>query len=239
MTTTTKNELAAAVGAGYLLGRTRQLTTAVTLARAGGRTPRGPHELLVRGSELLASSPEIAKLGEQARSELLDATATAAAAETGSGHSDSFRDRLRAGGASVVTRGEHLLAGLTRIGRRDRAHRPDVDATATADEEPGTGKDEDGQVDHSAAVSPTPPGKRARRGRGKAASVSSGDTTASEGERGEDTPTADEDGAAGQRRSSRGRARPRRTKSARSATRQSAKTATTSTGSGERQSNPG
>ncbi|MFC9555728.1 hypothetical protein ACFTWF_33385 [Rhodococcus sp. NPDC056960] len=239
MTTTTKKELAAAVGAGYLLGRTRQLTTAVTLARAGGRTPRGPRELLARGSELLASSPEIAKLGEQARSELLDATATAAAAETeaAGGHISSFRDRLRAGGASFVTGGEHLMAGLTRIRRRDRAHPPDADATA--DEEPGTGKDEDGQVDHSEAVSPTPPGKRARRGRAKAASVSSGDPTASVGERSEDTPTADEDEAAKPRQSSRGRARPRRTKSASSATRQSAKTATTSTGSVEQQSNPG
>ena len=66
MKTKTKVELAAAVGAGYLLGRTHQLKMAVKLAGAGGRSPGGPQDLLTQGSELLASSPDIAELGDSA-----------------------------------------------------------------------------------------------------------------------------------------------------------------------------
>ena len=62
-----KVELAAAVGAGYLLGRTRQLKTAVKIARVGG-----PQDLLTAGSTFLASSPETAQLGDSARARLLD-----------------------------------------------------------------------------------------------------------------------------------------------------------------------
>ncbi len=39
--TKTKVEVATAVGAGYLLGRTHQLKMAVKIAGAGGRSPQG------------------------------------------------------------------------------------------------------------------------------------------------------------------------------------------------------
>ncbi|MDH6285902.1 hypothetical protein M2275_000801 [Rhodococcus opacus] len=140
--TKTKVEVAAAVGAGYLLGRTHQLRMAVKIAGAGGRSPKGPEDLLVQGSEFLASSPEIGELGDSVRDELLDTAA--ATAEASSGHVDSFRDRLRSGGAHVVAGGGHLVAGVKRIGRRGHAHPRDPE-DSTVDEISEHGKDEDGR----------------------------------------------------------------------------------------------
>jgi hypothetical protein len=135
--TKNKVEVAAAVGAGYLLGRTRQLKLAVKIARAGGRSPRGPQDLLVQGSEFLASSPEIAGLGDSVRDELLDTAA--ATAEAGRGQAASFRDRVRSRGANVMAGGGQLAAGVKRIGRRGRAHPRDAE-DSTAGEEPDHGK---------------------------------------------------------------------------------------------------
>ncbi|QSE91557.1 hypothetical protein JWS13_24450 [Rhodococcus pseudokoreensis] len=139
MKTKTKVELGAAVGAGYLLGRTHQLKMAVKLAGAGGRSPSGPQELLTQGSELLASSPDITELGDSVRGELLDVTAAKAEAEATSEHIASFRDRLRSRRANVVSGGGHLVAGVKRIGHRGHDH----PAESTVDAEPDSGKDED------------------------------------------------------------------------------------------------
>ena len=144
MKTKTKVEVAAAVGAGYLLGRTHQLRMAVKIAGAGGRSPSGPSDLLTQGSEFLTSSPEIAELGDSVRGELLDTAA--ATAEATSGHVDSLRDRLRSSGASVVAGGGHLVSGVKRIGRRGHAPR---------DAENSTG-DENEQLDTPASAETAP-----------------------------------------------------------------------------------
>lgn len=141
--TKTKVEVAAAVGAGYLLGRTHQLKLAVKIARAGGRSPSGPQDLLAQGSQFLASSPEIAELGDSVRDELLDTAA--ATVEATSEHVDSFRDRLRSRGANVAAGGGHLVAGVKRIGRRGHTHPQDAE-DSTVDEELDHGKDEDGRT---------------------------------------------------------------------------------------------
>ncbi|EME64107.1 hypothetical protein G352_13145 [Rhodococcus ruber BKS 20-38] len=143
--TKTRVEVAAAVGAGYLLGRTHQLKLAVKIARAGGRSPSGPQDLLAEGAEFLASSPEITKLGDSVRDELLD-TAAATVEATG-GHVGSLRDRLRSRGANVVAGGGYLAAGVKRIGRRGHAH-PQHTADSTVGEEPEHGKDEDEETPH-------------------------------------------------------------------------------------------
>ncbi|MFE7420418.1 hypothetical protein [Rhodococcus sp. NPDC057529] len=130
MKTKTRVEVAAAVGAGYLLGRTHQLKMAVKIAGTGGRSPKGPEDLLAQGSEFLASSPEIAELGDSVRDELLDTAA--ATAEATSEHVDTFRDRLRSGGAHVAAGGGHLVAGVKRIGRRGHAH-PQAPEGSTVD----------------------------------------------------------------------------------------------------------
>ena len=157
-----KVEIAAAVGAGYLLGRTHQLKMAVKIAGAGGRSPKGPEDLLAQGSEFLAASPEIAELGDSVRGELLDTT-TATAEATGE-HVGSFRDRLRSRGANVVAGSGHLVAGVKRIGRRGHD---------TVDEELGHEKDEDGQSDTPTNVEPAPPGRRATPGGSNAETISS------------------------------------------------------------------
>jgi len=112
-----KIELGAAVGAGYLLGRTRQLKTAVKIARAGG-----PEDLLTGGSKFLASSPETAQLSDAARDQLLDTTAAA------NEHAESFRSRLRARSANVMAGSAHLA---TEVRNKARRHQhPPQDAAA-------------------------------------------------------------------------------------------------------------
>ncbi|MFE5704231.1 hypothetical protein [Rhodococcus koreensis] len=160
--TKTKVEVAAAVGAGYLLGRTHQLKMAVKIAGAGGRSPKGPEDLLAQGSEFLASSPEIGKLGDSVRGELLDTAA--ATADASSEHVDSFRDRLRSGGAHVVAGGGHLVAGVKRIGRRGHAHPPDSE-DSPVDEAVDRGKDEAGRSSQAVQEEQQPKPHRLRRPR--------------------------------------------------------------------------
>ncbi|MDV7085976.1 hypothetical protein [Rhodococcus opacus] len=168
--TKTKVEVAAAVGAGYLLGRTHQLKMAVKIAGAGGRSPEGPEDLLAQGSEFLVWSPEIADLGDSVRDELLDTAA--ATAEATSEHVESFRDRLRSRGAHVVAGGGHLVAGVKRIGRRGHARPRDAE-DSTVDEALDHGKDEDGQLDAPTSVEPAPSGRRATQGRSSTGTTSS------------------------------------------------------------------
>ncbi|MDF3312299.1 hypothetical protein P3H15_45935 [Rhodococcus sp. T2V] len=163
MKTKTKVEVAAAVGAGYLLGRTHQLKLAVKIAGAGGRSPKGPEDLLAQGSEFLAASPEIGKLGDSVRDELLDTAA--ATAEATSEHVGSFRDRLRSRGAHVVAGGGHLVAGVKkRVGRRGHAHPPDSE-DSTVDEAVDHGQDEDGRSSQAAQEEHQPKPHRLRRPR--------------------------------------------------------------------------
>ncbi|MBF6297179.1 hypothetical protein IU459_06430 [Nocardia amamiensis] len=85
------------MGAGYLLGRTRKMRLALTLAGAamarrssGGAT----QELLERGTSLLRSSPELAGITDTVRQQLMGA-ARAAAVTAASNRIDALNARLQ------------------------------------------------------------------------------------------------------------------------------------------------
>ncbi|QSE86838.1 hypothetical protein [Rhodococcus koreensis] len=96
---TGKGQMALAVGAGYMLGRTHKMKLALMLAGAGAssRFPSGSLGVLGQAGKLLADSPEVAKLGGAVRKELMNAAKTAAV--TAASHRiDSLNSRLQSGG---------------------------------------------------------------------------------------------------------------------------------------------
>jgi hypothetical protein len=100
---------ALAVAAGYFLGRSKKMRLALMLAAAGATGRLGtPGELLQRGTKMLASSPEVAKIAEDLRGELFDAL-KAAAVTAASSRIDSLSDRLQeAGGERLREAGSDL-----------------------------------------------------------------------------------------------------------------------------------
>ncbi|MFE7416720.1 hypothetical protein [Rhodococcus sp. NPDC057529] len=95
---TSKGQMAMAVGAGYMLGRTHKMKLALMLAGYGAsrRFPSGSLGVLNEGRKLLADSPEVAKLGATVRKELMNA-AKAAAVTAASQRIDSLNTRLQSG----------------------------------------------------------------------------------------------------------------------------------------------
>ncbi|MGQ4599216.1 hypothetical protein [Nocardia sp. R6R-6] len=90
-------KLAVGVGAGYLLGRTRKMRLALTLAGAAmARRSSGgiTQELLERGTSLLKSSPELAGITDTVREQLMGA-ARAAAVTAASNRIDALNARLQ------------------------------------------------------------------------------------------------------------------------------------------------
>jgi hypothetical protein len=146
-----KGQVALAVGAGYMLGRTHRMKMALMLAAAGatGRFPGGPRVLLERGTKMLASSPEVAKIGESVRGELLNA-ARAAAVTAASQRIESLNSRLQSGGEGLTDTvgGVADVAGVGDVVRKKgrRSRKDDVDA-ATVDAEP-----EDEYADEEAEI---------------------------------------------------------------------------------------
>lgn len=88
--------VAAAVGAGYVLGRTRKMRLAFMLAAAGvtGKFPARPSDLMVQGLKSLGASDQLNQLGDQLRGELLGA-ARAAAVAAATSQVDALNDRLQ------------------------------------------------------------------------------------------------------------------------------------------------
>lgn len=152
---------------------------ALMLAAAGatGRFPGGPRDLLARGSKMLASSPEFAKIGDTVRGELVNA-AKAAAVTAASQRIDSLSNRLQSGGQVVtgtvsdVTDTVDDVTKVGRFGRKKRA-RSRVDEEANADEQPENDyADEEDESDNyeepdedEADEEPTPPKRPAARRR--------------------------------------------------------------------------
>ncbi|HKS49761.1 MAG TPA: hypothetical protein VJT49_32585 [Amycolatopsis sp.] len=89
--------IALGVGIGYLLGRTRKMRLALSIAAAGATRAISPRDLLQRGLKQLGGAGELGKLTDTARGELLNA-AKAAAATAASSRIDALNDRLQAGG---------------------------------------------------------------------------------------------------------------------------------------------
>jgi hypothetical protein len=145
-------KVALAVGAGYLLGRTRKMRVALMLAAAGitGKFPGGPTQLVAQGLKSLGASADVSQLSQQLRGELLDA-ARAAALAAATHQVDSLNDRLQ-GVTSTVGADELLedvgdtvdragepvrsLTGLGRKRRRDDEDRYEEDDDTYEDDEP-------------------------------------------------------------------------------------------------------
>ena len=91
--------IAIGVGAGYLLGRTKKMRLALMIAAAGatGRSGTSPTKLLQHGLKQLGSAPELGKLTDVARDELLGAV-KAAAVTAASSRIESLTERLQEGG---------------------------------------------------------------------------------------------------------------------------------------------
>lgn len=106
MEDSTKVCLAAAVAAGYVLGRTKKGKLALGLASlvVGQQLPLNPRELVTLGARKLAENPAVAPLMEQARGEVLDAGRAALSA--------SANRRLESVADALQQRTEALLGGL-------------------------------------------------------------------------------------------------------------------------------
>ncbi|MGY2019737.1 hypothetical protein [Nocardia gipuzkoensis] len=90
--------IALGVGIGYLLGRTRKMRFALSLAGAAmaKRSTGTPGDLLERGTSLLKSSPELTRITDTVRGELLGA-ARSAAVTAASNRLDALNTRLQQG----------------------------------------------------------------------------------------------------------------------------------------------
>lgn len=88
--------VAAGVSIGYFLGRTHKMRLALMLAGAGltGRLPNNPQDILKRGASMVGSSPELVKITDSVRGELMSA-ARAAAVTAASNRIDSLNERLQ------------------------------------------------------------------------------------------------------------------------------------------------
>ncbi|MDV7087702.1 hypothetical protein [Rhodococcus opacus] len=177
-----KTQMAAAIGAGYLLGRTRRMKLALMLAGAGttGRFRGGPRELLTLGTKMLANSPEVAKLGDTVRGELVSA-AKAAAVTAASQRIDSLSNRLQSGGQEITGTVSDLPDNVTdvtkvgRFGRKKRTRSRDDDEQASADEQPEddyAGEEDEADEEPAPRKRPTPRRRASNTGSTRPASRS-------------------------------------------------------------------
>ncbi|SEB67064.1 hypothetical protein [Rhodococcus koreensis] len=157
---TSKGQMAMAVGAGYMLGRTHKMKLALMLAGFGAsrRFPGGSLGVLNEGRKLLADSPEVAKLGATVRKELMNA-AKAAAVTAASQRIDSLNTRLQSGENLLGGLGE--AAGGKRKSKRARDEEPDdeyEDDEYEDDEDEGADEpgDDDSEQTPRARRRPTP-----------------------------------------------------------------------------------
>ncbi|MEU1999089.1 hypothetical protein ABZ511_32045 [Nocardia gamkensis] len=138
--------IALGVGIGYFLGRTRKMRFALSLAGAAMARRSGgtPGDLLERGTSLLKSSPELAKITDTVRGELLGA-ARSAAVTAASNRIDALNDRLQ--------QGSTLLASGDRRGSRETdADEDDYDEESSEyDEEPSEDDEQASEDDEQAS----------------------------------------------------------------------------------------
>lgn len=146
--------VAAAMAGGYVLGRTKKMKLALAIGgwAAGKKLGSNPAEIIGKGTELIRSSPEFAKLDQQLRGRLLEAgkaAAMAAATNRLSSLTDSIGDsaeRLAAGGPLRERRPDADTArrGLGRLRRGGRAEPgEEAETVDEADEATGGERSED------------------------------------------------------------------------------------------------
>ncbi len=162
--------IAMGVGIGYLLGRTRKMRFALSLAGAAmaRRNTGMPAELLERGTSLLKSSPELTQLTDTVRGELLGAVRSAAVTAT-SNRLDALNDRLQQGATLVADRDrDEREKGSDEDEdeplRNAREASADEDEDLTDEDDSGTDRDEDDERRHrSTARAGSPRSARTRK----------------------------------------------------------------------------
>ncbi|PWI12190.1 DNA primase [Streptomyces sp. NWU339] len=122
-----RTALGLAIGAGYLLGRTKKLKTAVAVGGlvAGKKLNLGPRMITDLVSSQLQKNPQFKELGDQLRGDLRGAGKAASGALV-ERQLDSLADRLHGRTAEM----REQLAGS---GRPDREAGDDMDATDATD----------------------------------------------------------------------------------------------------------
>lgn len=102
-----RTEVALAIGAGYLMGRTRKMRLAMMVAAAGATGGLGKAARVVaeRGSQRISATPELAKIAETVQGELMQAVRTAAVTAASS-RIDSLSSKLTERAKGVPGRGK-------------------------------------------------------------------------------------------------------------------------------------
>ncbi|AYA24478.1 hypothetical protein SAMN02745947_01561 [Rhodococcus rhodochrous J3] len=206
--------VALGVGIGYFLGRTKKMRLAMMLAGAGmtGKLPSNPQELLQRSASMLGSSPEINKITESVRGELMNA-ARAAAVTAASNRIDALNERLqsRASGGGERSEDEPEDAEYEdEYDERDEEPEYEADESDAAQDETG---DDEGAEEES-DTEPERPAPRRRTTRASSRPRTSRSKKASDSEDSDDSdeaPAKPRKRAARSSGSSSGRAPVRRT----------------------------
>ena len=206
--------VALGVGIGYFLGRTKKMRLAMMLAGAGmtGKLPSNPQELLQRSASMLGSSPEINKITESVRGELVHA-ARAAAVTAASNRIDALNERLqsRASGGGERSEDEPEDAEYEdEYDERDEEPEYEADESDAAQDETG---DDEGAEEES-DTEPERPAPRRRTTRASSRPRTSRSKKASDSEDSDDSdeaPAKPRKRAARSSGSSSGRAPVRRT----------------------------
>lgn len=159
----TKVQVGLAVAAGYFLGRTHRMKTALMLAGAGltGRFPGAPRDLLERGGKALAGSPEVAELGRSIRGELLTAAKSAAMAAA-SERIDSLSSRLQSGPGEVLEGVTEAVPSATTSRARREEPEPEPEPADEYDEEPADEESDEELVEEEAPRARKRPAARRR-----------------------------------------------------------------------------
>lgn len=168
MTATTR--VAAAVAAGYLLGRTKKLKLAITVGSmlAGGRLAGNvkPGALV----QSLSQNPEVQRLQDQLRGQVL-AAAKSAATNVASSRLESLNASLQGGAGSLQSGAGGASKKL--LDRSDDQDEPDTDQVEEQPEDQSEGQPDD-QSDDQGDETPRRESRRPRK-----RSESSGTSTAS------------------------------------------------------------
>ena len=154
-------KVALAAAAGYVLGRRRKFKLAITVGSmlAGQRIATNPRGLLRQGSELVESNPELAKISDQVRSQLLTAVRAAAVA-TVSKQMEDLGSAMRGRSEKLLTigsQGDEETEGEAEEASADQGGSENVDeAEVDSDEEPRESDEEDQERPEASDASERP-----------------------------------------------------------------------------------
>ncbi|WP_280473739.1 hypothetical protein [Nocardia asiatica] len=135
--------IALGVGIGYLLGRTRKMRFALSLAGAAmaRRSAGTPGDLLERGTSLLKQSPELTRITDTVRDELFTA-ARSAAVTAASNRLDALNDRLQQGSTLLADKDRRGSAETDSDEDEYEDEAPERDEQASEDDEQAAEDDE-------------------------------------------------------------------------------------------------